>query len=387
MASGFPPERRDFKPHLTLGRWRDPAPRPKLPARADLGSGALDRLALFRSELRRTGSEYTPLATFSAGLARCPGGGCTRRSSRRAYLLGSIPFSYSSRGSGGVDVRTVGSGNVGATNVMRSVGKARGRARLRPRFRQGLAGDAAGARRRWAAPHSRAWPRWWPSLGHMHPVWLRFRGGKGVATGAGAFLPLAPAATRGRAPRLRGRRRWPRATSRWARSWAPPCSACSRSCSAHCRRSRGRRPPPPSSSLEAPREHPRGSPPGRSGGWARLAALRVAVVGAGSWGTALAVHLARAGHEVRLWARRRRDARPRSRPATQRGATFPGSTLPPLAATTDLADAVAGAEAVARRGALRVRPRTSTARSRPRWPRTRPSSPPSRASSSTPWSG
>jgi RNA 2',3'-cyclic 3'-phosphodiesterase len=63
VASGFPPERRDFKPHLTLGRWRDPAPRPKLPA-ADLGPAVLDRLTLFRSELRHTGSEYTPLASF-----------------------------------------------------------------------------------------------------------------------------------------------------------------------------------------------------------------------------------------------------------------------------------------------------------------------------------
>jgi len=63
VAAGFPPERRDFKPHLTLGRWRDPAPRPKLPA-ADLGAAVLDRLTLFRSELRHTGSEYTPLSSF-----------------------------------------------------------------------------------------------------------------------------------------------------------------------------------------------------------------------------------------------------------------------------------------------------------------------------------
>ena len=66
VASGFPPERRDFKPHLTLGRWRDPAPRPRL-RDADLGSAVLDRLTLFRSELRHTGSEYTPLASFTLG--------------------------------------------------------------------------------------------------------------------------------------------------------------------------------------------------------------------------------------------------------------------------------------------------------------------------------
>jgi 2'-5' RNA ligase len=66
IASGFPPERRDFKPHLTLGRWRDPAPRPKLPA-ADLGPVVLDRLVLFRSELRPAGAEYSPLAVFPLG--------------------------------------------------------------------------------------------------------------------------------------------------------------------------------------------------------------------------------------------------------------------------------------------------------------------------------
>jgi 2'-5' RNA ligase len=66
VASGFPPERREFKPHLTLGRWRDPAPRPKLPA-ADLGPVVLDRLVLFRSELRPGGAEYSPLAVFPLG--------------------------------------------------------------------------------------------------------------------------------------------------------------------------------------------------------------------------------------------------------------------------------------------------------------------------------
>ena len=66
VASGFPPERRDFKAHLTLGRWRDPSPRPRLPA-ADLGEVVLDRLVLFRSELRPGGAEYSPLAVCPLG--------------------------------------------------------------------------------------------------------------------------------------------------------------------------------------------------------------------------------------------------------------------------------------------------------------------------------
>ena len=113
-----------------------------------------------------------------------------------AYLLGSIPFSYLVARRRGVDVRTVGSGNVGATNVMRSVGRGAGPARLRPRFPEGrgrLRGSAA-LRRAGRARCPRC-ARRWPCSATCIPVWLRFRGGKGVATGAGAFLPLAPVAT------------------------------------------------------------------------------------------------------------------------------------------------------------------------------------------------
>ena len=110
-----------------------------------------------------------------------------------AYLLGSIPFSYLVARLRGIDVRTVGSGNVGATNVMRSAGRAAGVTAFALDFLKGtaatllarrLAGiDVAGAAAVAAA------------LGHMHPVWLRFKGGKGVSTGAGAFLPLIPIPT------------------------------------------------------------------------------------------------------------------------------------------------------------------------------------------------
>jgi 2'-5' RNA ligase len=66
VACGFPPERRDFQPHLTLGRWREPATRPKLPE-IDLGRTRLDRLVLFRSELHRDGARYSPLSAFTLG--------------------------------------------------------------------------------------------------------------------------------------------------------------------------------------------------------------------------------------------------------------------------------------------------------------------------------
>jgi 2'-5' RNA ligase len=65
-AAGFDREGRPFKAHLTLGRWRDRAPRPDLPP-ADLGATRLEALVLFRSDLRPDGAVYTPLARFALG--------------------------------------------------------------------------------------------------------------------------------------------------------------------------------------------------------------------------------------------------------------------------------------------------------------------------------
>ena len=114
-----------------------------------------------------------------------------------AYLLGAIPFSFLvARRFGVADVRQVGSGNVGATNVMRSAGKTAGAIAFALDASKGAVAALLAGRM--------AAPAWLPAvaallavLGHMYPVWLGFRGGKGVATGAGAFLPLVPAATGG----------------------------------------------------------------------------------------------------------------------------------------------------------------------------------------------
>ena len=64
VAAGFEAETRAFRPHLTLGRWNEPAPRPPLPE-ADLGPTSLDTLVLYRSQPGRTGSVYTPIETFA----------------------------------------------------------------------------------------------------------------------------------------------------------------------------------------------------------------------------------------------------------------------------------------------------------------------------------
>jgi 2'-5' RNA ligase len=63
---GFEPEDRTFKPHLTLGRWKDRAPRPTLPS-VDLGTSRIDRLTLYKSDLRPEGAVYTPLKVFELG--------------------------------------------------------------------------------------------------------------------------------------------------------------------------------------------------------------------------------------------------------------------------------------------------------------------------------
>jgi RNA 2',3'-cyclic 3'-phosphodiesterase len=66
LAAGFENEDRPFKAHLTLGRWRDRAKHPELPA-ADLGTTRLETLVLFKSELRPGGAVYTPLERFALG--------------------------------------------------------------------------------------------------------------------------------------------------------------------------------------------------------------------------------------------------------------------------------------------------------------------------------
>ncbi len=113
-----------------------------------------------------------------------------------SYLLGSIPFGYLIvRGRGGGDVRESGSGGTGATNVTRRAGKLAGVLTL---ALDALKGVAAVLLARWLVATDFG-INWWVAacavavvVGHCFPVWLKFRGGKGVATGLGVFLALAP---------------------------------------------------------------------------------------------------------------------------------------------------------------------------------------------------
>lgn len=107
-----------------------------------------------------------------------------------SYLAGSIPFGLLiARAWSGKDVREVGSGNIGATNVARAAGRSAAIATL-------LLDAAKGLLPVLLAPRDPSWLR--PAcalcavVGHCFPLWLRFRGGKGVATGLGVSLALAP---------------------------------------------------------------------------------------------------------------------------------------------------------------------------------------------------
>ncbi|HRA30998.1 MAG TPA: glycerol-3-phosphate 1-O-acyltransferase PlsY, partial [Thermomicrobiales bacterium] len=109
-----------------------------------------------------------------------------------AYLLGTLPTGYLlTRFIAGVDLRSIGSGGTGATNAQRALGTRWGIIVLVVDL---LKGVAAILLARWLGV-----AELWVSLagvavvaGHCWPVWLRFRGGKGVATGAGAAFALSP---------------------------------------------------------------------------------------------------------------------------------------------------------------------------------------------------
>ena len=110
-----------------------------------------------------------------------------------AYLFGSIPFGYLIvHWQQGIDVRTTGSGSIGATNVMRNLGVMGFAATFLLDFGKGIAAVLLASRLTAANPVWIAAAAVGAILGHCFPVWLKFRGGKGVATAVGVFLALAP---------------------------------------------------------------------------------------------------------------------------------------------------------------------------------------------------
>jgi glycerol-3-phosphate acyltransferase PlsY len=110
------------------------------------------------------------------------------------YFLGSIPFAYLLTRRRGIDIRAVGSGNVGATNVLRTTGLLPALTVMALDVGKGAGSVLLAARWISADPSAPAVAGLAAIVGHIYPVWLRFRGGKGVATAAGVFGVLTPLA-------------------------------------------------------------------------------------------------------------------------------------------------------------------------------------------------
>ena len=128
------------------------------------------------------------------------------------YLLGSIPFGYLVAKAMGIDIRTVGSGNIGATNAMRVLGKPAGIFVLVMDALKGYAACVFLAPwiHDWILPHLSGLAPTFATepemyrmkletiagvaavLGHNYTCWLKFKGGKGIATSAGVYIALAP---------------------------------------------------------------------------------------------------------------------------------------------------------------------------------------------------
>src|ERR1700757_4595170 len=118
-----------------------------------------------------------------------------------SYLLGSIPFGYVAGKIRGIDIRKIGSGNIGATNVLRVLGKRYGYSVFVLDFLKGFGAVkismsiATNTRPEWGSPEIFGILAAIASvIGHSFPLWLKFRGGKGVATAAGALFGLVPVA-------------------------------------------------------------------------------------------------------------------------------------------------------------------------------------------------
>lgn len=106
------------------------------------------------------------------------------------YVLGTIPFGLLAGRLKGVDLRTLGSGNIGAANAFRNLGRGWGIAVMAGDIGKGVAGALIGR-----ALTDDPWPILVGAavmLGAIFPVWLRFRGGKGVAAGGGVMIGLFP---------------------------------------------------------------------------------------------------------------------------------------------------------------------------------------------------
>ena len=109
------------------------------------------------------------------------------------YLVGSVPFAFLMAKRRGVDLRRTGSGNIGAANVLRTSGAPSAMAAMCLDVAKGAVVVMV-VQRLFGGPATPVVAGLAAVIGHVYPVWLGFRGGKGVATAAGVFMILAPVA-------------------------------------------------------------------------------------------------------------------------------------------------------------------------------------------------
>ncbi len=222
-----------------------------------------------------------------------------------AYVLGAIPFGYLLvKFTTGADVRASGSGNIGATNVMRTTGRGAGIATLLLDIAKGylavwIAGRLTGGDPMWMSAAALA-----VMAGHAFPVFLRFRGGKAVASFVGAFLCLTPlamvcalvvfagvvAATRHISmASICAAVTFPLAV--WIVAQPRTADLLDRGGGGWVRY------------FETQSEYPQAAFRNRAPVQFRYSPLtRLAIIGAGSWGTALAIALGPKFPDIRLWA-------------------------------------------------------------------------------------
>jgi glycerol-3-phosphate acyltransferase PlsY len=110
-----------------------------------------------------------------------------------AYVVGSVPFAFLLARRRGIDLRHIGSGNVGASNVLRTHGVGHAMLAMSLDAAKGLVAVVV-AQRLTGGEATPVAAGIAAVIGHIYPMWLRFRGGKGVATAAGVFAVLAPLA-------------------------------------------------------------------------------------------------------------------------------------------------------------------------------------------------
>ena len=131
-----------------------------------------------------------------------------------AYLIGGIPFGYLVvKWTTGADVRSSGSGNIGATNVLRTTGRAAGIATLLLDIGKGYLAVWVAGRESTGDPLVMSAAALTVMAGHAYPVFLNFRGGKAVASYVGAFLCLSPWAVAAEIPVFVGILVWTRQVS------------------------------------------------------------------------------------------------------------------------------------------------------------------------------